>query len=68
MLFINGCAATGPIFNNQVAADINSGILYIYRPYEFRGSAGSPYIYINGQYKDTLNTGGKNMQGQAPNA
>lgn len=52
------CGASGPKFAAPAQRGPEKGLVYIYRVYELRGSAGSPNIYINGQKRDTLKTGG----------
>lgn len=58
LLFMTGCAASGPAFQQQTATDGNQGTVYFYRIYSALGSAASPYIYIDGKYKGKLKPGG----------
>lgn len=58
MLFLAGCAATGPIYNEEVVhADKNSATLVIYRPNVYAYSLQRAGIEVNGKNECDLYTG-----------
>lgn|GEM_PF-6471638 len=64
-LFVSGCAATGPKFTYSEPSLTQSKI-YLYRKYSFVGSAASPNIYMDGEIKGKLHTGGYVLMSVVP--
>lgn len=53
---ITACA-TGPAFIPMERAKSDTSVVYIYRPYMFKGSAASPKIYIDDEFIGKLGSG-----------
>ncbi|MEM1145564.1 MAG: DUF2846 domain-containing protein [Pseudomonadota bacterium] len=57
VLFLSGCAASGPLFSEVVPAE-GKGVLYVYRSNAMVNCCVSPVIYINGAESGSLKNGG----------
>jgi hypothetical protein len=57
-LALSGCVAVGPRFIYPGQPEGTDSKIYLYRKYNFVGSAGSPNVYLDGVRQGKLHTGG----------
>jgi len=62
VLLVSACTslgpATGPYFSPLISNESDTAILYVYRPYADFNREGSPELFINGENKGLLRSGG----------
>ena len=58
LVFLTGCAASGPPFTNEDSNDVNKSTVYIYRVSDKFQQAGWPNIFVNGEKVFALKNGG----------
>jgi hypothetical protein len=58
VLFIAGCAASGPMYPAEAGIAIESGNLVVFRPYRFLSGGVYPDVYMDDQKVGILRNGG----------
>lgn len=58
VLFIAGCAASGPMYTSDAGATLEKGNLVVYRPYRFLSGGAYANVYIDDQEVGVLKNGG----------
>ena len=58
IVILSGCAANGPIYKPHVKSELDTSIIYIYRPDRVVNCCVSPAVYINGKRLDSLKNAG----------
>ena len=58
VISLTGCSATGPVFKEEAAVQVDKALIYVYRPSALFNAGGYPNLYVNGRDLGPLYNGG----------